>query len=139
MSIDPSEASHEISLVADELARLIVTNVAPEELDVFTETASEYHANPGAVRDRERDEELGFGVDLAMVTPVALAVATAVVKYLLSAFAEATVAESSRAAVHKIADAGFRAQHRVRADDAAVRADTRRRPGGAPALAAAQT
>jgi hypothetical protein len=54
------------------------------------------------VRGLERTEELGFGLDLAMVTPVALAVAGAVVHYLLSAFADRAAEETTRAVLAKI-------------------------------------
>ena len=87
---------------ADELARAAVRVVAPEESPVFDETAQEYHAHPRVARGLERTEELGFGLDLAMVTPVALAVAGAVVHYLVSAFADRAAEETTRAVLAKI-------------------------------------
>ena len=88
----PPEAENE--LVA-ELARLALEQAAPEELVLFPETAEEYFNNPQAVLEpRRRDEPLGFGLDVAMLTPYVLAVATPVVRYLVSAAAEAAGQEA---------------------------------------------
>jgi hypothetical protein len=88
----PPEAEHE--LIA-ELARLALDEAAPEELVLFPETAEEYFRDPQAVLDpKRRDEALGFGLDLAMLTPYVLAVATPVVQFLASTVAEAIGEES---------------------------------------------
>ena len=66
-----------------DLARLVVRDIAPDELAVFDETAEEYLTDPMLPGDPHgRDETLGFGVDLALVTPYALAVAGWVVQFL---------------------------------------------------------
>jgi hypothetical protein len=65
------------------LARAVVRCVAPEELGLFAETEADYFRDPGLVlRARRRDEALGFGLDLALLTPYVLAVGTAVVHFL---------------------------------------------------------
>jgi hypothetical protein len=88
----PSEDENE--LVA-ELARLALEQAAPEELVLFPETAEEYFRDPQAVLDPEgRDEPLGFGLDIAMLTPYVLAVATPVVRFLISTVAEAAGEET---------------------------------------------
>ena len=66
-----------------ELARAVVRCVAPEELGLFAETEADYFRDPGLVlRARSRDEAVGFGLDLALLTPYVLAVGTAVVHFL---------------------------------------------------------
>lgn len=88
----PPEAENE--LVA-ELARLALEQAAPEELVLFPETAEEYFKDPQAVLDpKRRDEALGFGLDLAMLTPFVLAVATPVIRFLASTVAEAAGQEA---------------------------------------------
>lgn len=68
-----------------ELAQLVIEQTAPEELLLFDETAREYFQDPDRVLDpRRHDEAVGFGLDLALITPVVLAVVTPVVKFLLS-------------------------------------------------------
>jgi hypothetical protein len=87
----------ERELVA-ELARSVLTQAAPEELVLFPETAEEYFADPGAALDPgRRDEALGFGLELGMLTPYALAVATGVIRFLAS-----TVAEESKPVVARV-------------------------------------
>jgi hypothetical protein len=89
----PPEAENEL---VEGLARLVLEQTAPEELVLFQETAQEYFQDPQAVLDpKRRDEELGFGLDLAMLTPCVLAVATAVIQFLASTVAE-TVGHASR-------------------------------------------
>jgi hypothetical protein len=83
----PPEVENE--LVA-ELARLALEQAAPEELVLFQETAEEYFRDPQGVLDRgRRDEALGFGLDMALLGPYVLAVATPVVRFLASTVAGA--------------------------------------------------
>ena len=68
-----------------ELAGLVVRRLAPEELPVLPIVAEDYFADPaGTLRPRDRDQPLGFGMDLALLAPYALAVATPVVQFLAS-------------------------------------------------------
>jgi hypothetical protein len=88
----PPEAENE--LVA-ELARLALEQAAPEELVLFPDNAKEYFKDPQAALSPERrDEALGFGLDLAILTPYALAVATSVIRFLASTVGEAVGQES---------------------------------------------
>ena len=74
----------EQDLVA-QLAQVVVAQTAPDEILLFDVTAQEYFSDPDAVLDpRRREEQVGFGLDLAMMTPVVLAVVTPVIHYLLS-------------------------------------------------------
>jgi hypothetical protein len=88
----PPEAENELVV---ELAQLALEKAAPEELVLFQETAEEYFRDPQAVLDPgRRDEALGFGLELAMLTPYVLAVATSVIRFLASTVAEATGEEA---------------------------------------------
>ncbi|MGW0809285.1 hypothetical protein [Nonomuraea sp. NPDC002799] len=81
------------ALVA-ELAELVLERAAPEELVLFKENAAEFFRDPGALRAAQgRDEPVGFGLDLAMMTPYALVVAVPVVQFLLTTMAEAVAEE----------------------------------------------
>jgi hypothetical protein len=95
----PSETEHELVV---ELARLALERAAPEELVLLGENAEEYFRDPQAVLDpRRRDEALGFGLDVAMVTPYVLAVATPVVQFLVSTVAD-TVGQEAKPLVARI-------------------------------------
>ena len=73
-----------------ELARAVVRRVAPDELALFAETEADYSRDPGlALRPRSRDEALGFGLDLALLTPYVLVVGTAVVHFLAMVVSDA--------------------------------------------------
>ncbi|WP_345206751.1 hypothetical protein [Fodinibacter luteus] len=72
------------------LAHQVVQVTAPEELLVFDETAEEYFADPhGVLAATGRDEAVGFGVDMALLTPYILAVATPVIQLLASMVGDA--------------------------------------------------
>jgi hypothetical protein len=73
------------------LAASAVGHLSPEELDVFDETAQEFFDDPeNVLRSSDKDEAVGFGLELAMITPVVLAVVTSVIKFLASIVAAAT-------------------------------------------------
>ncbi|WP_369255248.1 hypothetical protein [Geodermatophilus amargosae] len=77
------------SLVKD-LAAELVEQLDPDELAVFDDAAEDYFRDPEAVLNpRRRDEAVGSGVELALVTPVVLAVAGQVVEYLSGVVVEA--------------------------------------------------
>jgi hypothetical protein len=82
--------------LTDELAQRVLTRVAPEELDLYPETAHEYYADPQAVLNpNRRDEALGFGLELAMITPVVISVAGTVLQWLANNVVEAAIKEAS--------------------------------------------
>jgi hypothetical protein len=65
---------------------------------VFDEMANEFFAAPDAVfRDKGRDEAVGFGLDLAMVTPYLLAMATAAVGAVGTMLRDAVTEQGSEA------------------------------------------
>ena len=91
---------HSMRILTDELAQQVLNQVAPEELVLYDETAQEYYADPQALLDpKRRDESLGFGLELAMLTPVVIAVAQSVMQWLAGAVVEAAVKESSPSVV----------------------------------------
>lgn len=72
-----------------ELAETVLADAAPEELALFEETAQEYFESPERVlRARGGDEAVGFGLDVAMLTPYVLAAVTPVVSFLISTIAD---------------------------------------------------
>ena len=68
-----------------ELAGVVLGQVAPDEMPVLPMVAEDYFADPaGTLHPPDRDQPLGFGMDLALLTPYVLAVATPVVQFLAS-------------------------------------------------------
>jgi hypothetical protein len=75
-----------------ELARAVIGRVAPEELALFEETEADYFRDPGVVfKAGRRDEAVGFGLDLALLTPYVLVVGAAVVHFLAAVVSDAVV------------------------------------------------
>jgi hypothetical protein len=86
MSIDASERDD----LARELARLALDRAAPDELAIFDDLAAEYFADPqAALHPPDRDETLGFGLDLTLLTPYVLAVVGYVLPLLNDMVSEA--------------------------------------------------
>lgn len=80
-----------------ELTELVLAQAAPDELAVFDETSQEYFADPqGALTAASKDSAVGFGLELAMITPVALAVGTAVMQALVGYATERAAAAGSK-------------------------------------------
>jgi len=72
MSLDASERDE----LTRELARRALHRAAPDELAIFDDLVVEYFADPqAALHAVDRDETLGFGLDLTLLTPYLLAVA----------------------------------------------------------------
>ena len=79
----------------DEFAQEVLASVGPEELAVFPETSEEYHRDPEKVLSAKgKDEAVGFGLDLGLLTPYVLAVAAPVLTYLLNTVVEAAKTEA---------------------------------------------
>jgi len=84
----------EARALASELAALSLEDAAPEELVLFPEVAEEYFRDPdGVLNAQGRDEAVGFGLDVAMLTPYALAVVVPVIKFLASVVEESAKEE----------------------------------------------
>jgi hypothetical protein len=83
----PEEAEREL---VGELAALMVAEAAPEELAAFDDAKDRYFRAPESVLGgRQPDRALGFGIDLAVLAPYALAVATPVVRFLATVMQKA--------------------------------------------------
>lgn len=86
--------------VVEELAQLVLERAAPEELVLFDETAAEYFADPDRVLDpARRDEALGFGLDLMMLTPYVLTVVGSCLAFLVKTVAETVTSEATKPAI----------------------------------------
>ena len=69
--------------VSTELARLMIERAAPDELLTFDEVADEYYADPeSTLNPAKNDEAVGFGLELALLAPFALAVAQFIIGFL---------------------------------------------------------
>lgn len=84
-----------------ELARSLVRDVAPQELPMFRANSALYLKDPDKAQQQRqssgKDDLLGFGagIDLTLLTPVAMAVATEVIKFLAMEIARAAKSESA--------------------------------------------
>ena len=86
----------ERSLIA-ELTEMALAQAAPDELVVFDETAEEYFADPqAAISAAAKGQAVGFGLELAMITPAALAVGSVVMQALISIVSERTLTAGAR-------------------------------------------
>jgi len=86
MTIDASERDG----LTRELGRLAVHRAAPDELAIFDDLAAEYFTDPqAALHPPNRDETLGFGLDLTLLTPYVLAVVAYVLPLLNDMVTEA--------------------------------------------------
>lgn len=75
-----ADQSRELST---ELARLVIDRAAPDELLTFDEVAEEYYADPQSTLALiKKDEAVGFGLELVLLTPFALAVAEFVIGFV---------------------------------------------------------
>jgi len=72
-----------------ELTELALSRAAPDELALFDETAEEFFDDPqAALSASSKDTAVGFGLELVMITPVALAVGATVLQALGSLLSE---------------------------------------------------
>jgi hypothetical protein len=75
--------------LVDELAQLMLQRVAPDELTLYEETSVEFFRDPQALlKARPREEAVGFGLEVALVTPSVLAVAAEVARFLATVLAD---------------------------------------------------
>lgn len=83
----------------DEISKLVVGEVALEELDLFDELCEEYHTNPMPLETSTSgsDDPLAFGVEGVFIalTPIIMATTTSVVEYLLGQAADSVKQEGS--------------------------------------------
>jgi hypothetical protein len=85
-------------VLVTELAEAVLGHAAPEELVVLDETAAEFFQDPDRLLDtRSRDEPVGFGLEMQLLTPYVLAIAVPVVSFLISLVTD-SVKEASKTA-----------------------------------------
>ena len=100
-ALRPSSSAERDAVVA--VAELVLSDTAPAELVIFDQAAEEYFTDPdAALSSPSREEAIGFGLDLALVTPVVLAVVTGVVRFLSTVVADATRDEASAQVARRI-------------------------------------
>ncbi len=90
----------------EEVSKQIVTEVAPEELDLFDELIEGYFEDPAPpdLSEAGSDDPLGFGLGGALVaaTPAAAAVVSTVLTYVLTEALKTFQEESAEAIKTKI-------------------------------------
>jgi len=81
------------------ISKNMVSEFAPEELELFDELIAEYFADPTPpdLTESDNDDELAFGIGEVMtaVTPAAAAMASAALTFVLTQFTEAVETESA--------------------------------------------
>jgi len=88
-----------------DLARGTVSEIAPEEMDLFDEMAEDYFADPTPQpAERASDDALGFGLEAALiaVTPAATAMASAVIGFLVNEVVDTTADRTIEAVLRRI-------------------------------------
>jgi hypothetical protein len=90
------------------ISKNMVSEFAPEEMELFDELIAEYFADPTppGLTESDTDDELAFGIGEVMtaVTPAATAMATAVLTLILTQFTEALETESAEIIKTRIKD-----------------------------------
>jgi hypothetical protein len=85
---------------------MVVTEVAPEELDLFDELIGEYFRNPAPPKPgtASPDDPLGFGLGetMAAVVPAAGAMVSVAIQFILTEFVNTTTEETAEAMKAKI-------------------------------------
>jgi hypothetical protein len=114
----PGSGVEEDRSLVEELAQLVLEQAAPEELLIFNETADEYFRDPDRVLDpKRRDEAVGFGLDMAMLTPYVIAVVTSCLSFLAKTVAETATSEATKPAIGGLVRRFFRRRHEGEPED----------------------
>jgi hypothetical protein len=92
-------------LITD-LSKQMVTQVAPEELDLFDELIEEYFDDPSPpdLSESDDDDALGFGLNevVVAITPAAAAAASSAVGYILTEVLKSAQEESAAVLAKKV-------------------------------------
>lgn len=98
-----------------EISMKVVTEIAPEELDLFEELMQEYFNDPNPPEPSRApdDDPLGFGLSEVIVasTPVAAAMASAVLGYVITEVIKATKDEGATLIKAKVKALFSRGKH----------------------------
>jgi hypothetical protein len=93
----------EDSALIAELTELAIVRAAPDELAVFDETVAEYFADPErAVSAVAKGQAVGFGLELAMITPAALAIGSVMVQALVAIVSERALSAGTRTVTSQV-------------------------------------
>ncbi|SAK99584.1 hypothetical protein [Caballeronia ptereochthonis] len=88
------------TVLVTEIARDVLTEIAPQELSVFVPASRAFFANPQAVikQTRSTDASLGFGADpfIVYLTPVVLHVLNETYKFLIEVAKKAVADELAK-------------------------------------------
>ncbi len=100
------EITEEQSFIKD-ISRDLVTQLAPEELDLFDELAQEYFENPKppeSLSTSIKDNPLGFGLGETIVatTPAITAVVSTIIQFLATEFVKTARDETSEMIKKKV-------------------------------------
>ena len=104
----------QVDTLARQLAWGAVTRMAPDELPLFDDLNRQYQlAGDKIAENRNRDEPVGFGLELGLLTPYLLVAATAAAKFLMSSALEAAgeeVKASLKRLIGRLLDPGSSAK-----------------------------
>ena len=101
MWTDTPEGRELVTRVSQDL----VSQVAPEELDLFDELIADYYANPSPPSRSGSDDPLAFGLEgmlVAATTPAAAAMVTTAISYIATEVLKVTQEESIKSLLTKI-------------------------------------
>jgi hypothetical protein len=77
------------------VSRMVVADVAADELEFFDELVVEYYEDPNPPRSADAALGSGFGEALVAITPAAMAMATAVLSHIATELAEVLKEEAT--------------------------------------------
>lgn len=83
------EKDKEVQVIIKDISENIVSQIAPEEIDVFDEIADTYFNNPHLLDpnyQKAKDDPIGFGLTgmVEMTSPAALSVVTSIIVYIIT-------------------------------------------------------
>ena len=92
-------ANQDQNYIIADVAREVITQIAPEELPLFRSTSTAYFQNPEHVvkEEQNQDELLGFGGGevVVLLTPYVLQIMTEVVKFVAGEVQKSLAVESA--------------------------------------------
>ncbi|MFI7494516.1 hypothetical protein ACH9D2_07325 [Kocuria sp. M4R2S49] len=87
--------------LSEQLALRVLERAAPDETLVFEEVAEEYFEDPAsALAPSRRDEPVGFGLEVALLAPFALAVADFLVGFMVDLLKDAAMDAAKPSLTH---------------------------------------
>lgn len=91
-----------------EISKRIITEISPEELDLFEELIDEFFQNPipAVNSEQNKDDLLGFGIDeiIIALTPATAAMVIAAINYISTQIIEITKESSAKTVKKRISE-----------------------------------